>query len=196
MKTGNSPIITTLNNLSSNSEYNGRIIVVLGQPRSGKTTVAKQLSEKLSLPILHTDRLRADMRLHCPWCGFDTEIEPHREEDFINRLLFTISDMGGGIIEGSSIAPRMLPYIIPDAAVMMYRDISPKELLSNCRTWDGPNCWTYKKADTYLLRLFADYRKYAQKWAREVPNLVIETHPDFENGISKAIHFVIRQLKQ
>lgn len=176
-------------------DCSGRVIVILGQPRSGKTTVALELSEKLQLPVLHTDRLRADMRLHCPWCGFDNEIEPHREMEFVDRLLLMISDLGGGIVEGSSIAPRMLPYILPDAAVMVYRDISPEELLNQCRTWDMPTCWTYKKADTYLLKLFSDYHNYAQRWSREIPHLVVETHPYFKKGIENAVNFVIRQLR-
>ena len=79
MKTGKGKIIEGERDLAISIGSGGPVIVIMGQPRSGKTTVARRLSEKLDLPIIHTDRLRADMRLHCPWCGFDNEIEPWKE---------------------------------------------------------------------------------------------------------------------
>ena len=73
----------------------------------------------------------------------------------------------------------------------MYRDIGEEDLLEACREHDGSDIWTYKKADTYLLRLFSDYREYAIAWFDEVPELAVRTAPDFEAGVKEGVERIL-----
>lgn len=193
MKTGSGAVVT-----GELAEGHARkVILVMGQPRSGKTTVARRISETLGLPVLHTDRLRTELGMHCPWCGFDTEIEPCTEPLFLEHLRKATMESDGIIIEGMSVAPRNVGHLSPDAAVVMTANMPPAALLRRCRQYDSPTCWTSGKADTYLLHLFANYRDYGLRWEREARAAgidVVDTAADYEGGIDEAVSFLMRQL--
>ena len=77
--------------------------IILGQPRTGKTTLAKMISEKTGYPIFHTDEHRRKLGYHYPHHGFPTEIDIDYQYEFYKALDTITSIHEDYIIEGSAI---------------------------------------------------------------------------------------------
>lgn len=87
-------------------------IAVIGCPGSGKSTVAKQLHEKLNIPLYHLDQYY--------WLpGWKRPDKDAFEK--IHNALCDKEDGGGWIIEG--MAMRNLPYRIAKADVVIFLDV-------------------------------------------------------------------------
>lgn len=158
--------------------------IILGQPRSGKSTLAKMVSDEKNIPIICTDKYRREWGFHEPWKGFETEINPLRQKDFYNKLLELYNQYEDVILEGSSINPKDISIFNYDSVVLLYKkDISPKEMLSLSRKYD--NDWTTKREDEYLLELFKNYLDYSNNWVQENYNIAIDTS-NFEEGLKIA----------
>ncbi len=155
--------------------------IILGQPRSGKSTLAKMISEENNIPIICTDKYRREWGFHEPWKGYDTEINPQRQKEFYDKLLELYNQYEDVILEGSSINPKDINIFDYDSVVLLYkRNISPNEMLSLSRKYD--NDWTTKREDKYLLELFKNYIDYSNKWVLENPKIAIDTS-NFEEGL-------------
>lgn len=74
-------------------------ILILGQPRSGKSTLAKILSKKLNIPVICTDKYRREWGFHKPHKGYDTEINITRQKEFYNKLLKLYNEFDSVILE-------------------------------------------------------------------------------------------------
>ena len=55
--------------------------IILGQPRTGKSTLARIISNKLNIPIICTDKYRREWGYHEPFKWLDTEISPHKQHE-------------------------------------------------------------------------------------------------------------------
>lgn len=158
--------------------------IILGQPRSGKTTLARMISEEKNIPIICTDKLRREWGFHEPWKGYDTEISPKRKKEFYNKLLDLYNSYESVILEGSAINPKDINIFKYDAAVLLAKvNTNPQDMLKLSRTYD--NDWTTKREDEYLLNLFEYYCNYARIWIKENRNLVVDT-TNFYEGLNIA----------
>ncbi len=158
--------------------------IILGQPRNGKSTLAKMISEEKHIPVICTDDYRRDWGFHEPWKGYDTEINPLRQKEFYDKLLELYNQYDNVILEGSSINPKDINIFDYDSVVLLYkRDISPNEMLSLSRKYD--NDWTTKREDGYLLDLFKNYLDYSKKWVQENPDIAIDTS-NYKEGLEIA----------
>lgn len=83
-------------------------IIIIGCPGSGKTTLAKQLGEKLNLPVIHLDKLQ--------WKG---NWETVRGEEFDN-LLKTEMEKDMWIIDGNY--NRTIPMRLQYCDTVIYLD--------------------------------------------------------------------------
>jgi len=168
-------------------------IIILGQPRSGKSTLAGLLSRELDIPAICTDKYRYDWGFHEPWKGYETEIAPEKQDLFYEKIAALCADYPHFILEGNAINPRDIERFAPDAAVLLARiDITPMECLRLCRQFDKDD-WTCRRDDDYLLKLFADYTRFARKWAAENPELLIDTS-DYNAGIETAHAVILEKL--
>lgn len=157
--------------------------IILGQPRSGKSTLAKIISEELDIPIICTDKYRREWGFHEPWKGYDTEISPDNQMIFYKRLLALYNSYDNVILEGSAINPKDINLFNYDKVVLLYRNLSNNEMLKFSRKYDLD--WTSRREDDYLLHLFEKYIEYSKKWVKANEDIAIDT-TDFENGIELA----------
>ena len=168
-------------------------IIILGQPRSGKSTLARLLSRELSIPSICTDQYRYDWGFHEPWKGYETEIAPEKQDLFYEKIAALCADYPHFILEGNAINPRDIDRFTPDAAVLLARlNITPDECLRLCRRYDK-NDWTCRRDDDYLLKLFTVYAQFARKWAVENPELLVDTS-DYDAGIKAARAMILKKL--
>ena len=106
-------------------------LIILGQPRSGKSTLARIISKELNIPIICTDKYRREWGFHEPWKGYETEIAPEKQKDFYKKLLELYNSYKDVILEGSAINPKDLKLFEYDNAVLLARTrILPKKCLN------------------------------------------------------------------
>ena len=103
--------------------------LILGQPRSGKSTLAKILSVNLGIPIICTDKYRREWGYHEPWKGYSTEISIKNQKEFYIKLLYLYNSYDSVILEGSSINPGDIQLFKNDGVVLLYRNLTSKEML-------------------------------------------------------------------
>lgn len=140
--------------------------IILGQPRSGKSTLARIISKEKNIPILCTDKLRREWGFHEPWKGYDTEIAPQRQMEFYKKLINVYNSYNDVILEGSAINPRDINLFEYDAVVLLAKfDITSEEMFNLSRKYD--NDWTIHREDEYLFELFKNYCQYSNKWIQE-----------------------------
>ena len=163
--------------------------VILGQPRSGKSTLAKELSKEFNIPVICTDKYRREWGFHEPWKGYDTEISPDKQSSFYDKLLELYNSYEDVILEGSAINPKDINLFKNDGVVLLYRNLSNIEMLNQSREW------TSRREDDYLLELFQNYINYAKKWVSENNDIAIDT-TDFENGINKAKEILLNKFQR
>lgn len=169
-------------------------LIILGQPRSGKSTLANMISRELNIPVICTDKYRREWGFHEPWKGYETEIAPEKQKDFYNKILELYNSYSDIILEGSAINPKDLKFFKYDSAVLLSRTkIIPEEMLKLSRKYDKD--WTVKRNDKYLLKLFSNYYEYSKKWVAENPSIVVDTS-DYFNGIKKARKILIDTIKE
>lgn len=175
--------------------YSNKTILIMGQPRSGKTTVAKRMSELLGFPIVHTDRLLCEIMAKTPYYSNYTSSD--MMPVIVSHLRKLKSNYDNVIIEGMSITPMVAHILSPDAMVFMTVNTTPKELLQRCRKYDAPTNWTCNQPDNSLLQLFTMYQEFSSNWetvARDRCIDIIDTAKDYEKGINEAIKSLMRQL--
>ena len=81
----------------------------------------------------------------------------------------------------------------PDRFVLLSRvGITEDEMLYDCRSFDPLDSWTSKRDDTYLLKLFYDYLKYAKEWEEKYSNMLIDTR-NFEVGLQEAFNYLVKE---
>lgn len=155
------------------------IILIMGQPRSGKSTIAQALSEQYSFPIMCTDKYRREWGFHEPWKGFSTEINKNKQNEFYCKLKEFSDSFENVIIEGSAINPKDRNVFNANINILVGRkNLSAAEQLSLTRKYDTG--WTTNRSDEYLLKLFSHYIKYNNEWMNENKEIYSDTS-DFKN---------------
>src|SRR5574344_1015969 len=163
--------------------------VIMGQPRSGKSSLALKLNKCFNIPIICTDKYRREWGYHEPWKNYEAEISPLKEVEFYNRLLELYDSLDDVILEGSAINPKYINMFKCDNYVLLVRkNLSPEEMLLLSRKYD--NDWTTKRDDKYLLELFTNYSNYSKKWSENYKDFVIDTS-NYEIGLEKAFEKLI-----
>lgn len=189
--------------------------IIIGTTHSGKTTLAERLKEKARSQqrkclVISMDEYRMSHRYHCPWCGFDTEIEPWRQVEFQRRLLDdclpSSSEYDDVIIEGNSMSPSSIrldgtlsgEYGWADSVVLLARLTStPNDILRECREHDGKDRYTRAKADTYLLRYFEQTQATAIRWVDEAHgDISVFDTSDIESGVNNAFKYLVKRRKR
>ena len=168
-------------------------ILILGQPRSGKSTVAKKLNDKLNIPIICTDKYRREWGFHEPWKGYETEINPIRQFEFYEKLKNEINNYKDIIVEGSAINPKDRDYFNFDVCILLgrkYLSVTDEFILS--RKYD--NDWTSKRNDDYLIKLFKEYKNFSNIWRMENINIYYDTsnYNNIENIVNEILQNILK----
>lgn len=165
--------------------------IILGQPRSGKSSLAAMLSEELNIPVICTDKYRREWGYHEPWKGYSTEISPNKQSDFYNELLDLYRGYENVILEGSAINPSDIDLFECDGVVLLYRNLNNIEMLKESRKYDSD--WTSRRDDDYLLELFNNYIEYSKQWLKENNKIDTVDTTDYFEGLQKAKDILLKK---
>lgn len=192
-------------------------IAIYGTTHSGRLELANRIKDEVELihknndklpekkvTIIHTNDLRNQYGLHCPWCGFDIEVEPWKEKLFQDIILKHVREAEAQgndivIIEGAMYPDTAAQWLKPDIQVLMVRStVTPKEMLDGARQNDGIGVYTVAKADTYLLKYFAIQQTLAQKWlaaCRDNSDIIISDSYFIDTSVNNASTIVLNRIK-
>jgi len=167
-------------------------ILILGQPRSGKSNLARIISKQINFPIICTDYYRKEWNYHEDHHGYDTEINPSNQMNFYNRLKQVYETYDNLILEGSAINPKDSNFFNPDIVILLSRkNISVEEMFKETRKYD--NDWTKFRGDEYLLNLFETYLDYSKKWAIENKEILVDT-TNYLEGLNNAKNIILSKF--
>lgn len=167
------------------------IIIVLGQPRTGKTILAKELNRKLGYKYISMDKERLNLGYYSK--KFETQIHPINQNRFEKHIQSLVD--GNTLIEGMEIHPDKARRRFKDAIiVMLYRkDMTVGELLEDCRKYDK-GCYTNYKSDKEMIKSLIVHNKVGRKWANETKEKVFDT-TNFEKGLREAYDYIINEIE-
>lgn len=145
-------------------------IMILGICRTGKTTFSKMIQKEFkNYQIIEVDTIISALQKTVPEVpiGFIHDNLPENKlPEFLNLYIQkNISKNGkslGFIINADSIMPRDLVKFFDLSNMAVYyfvsRDLTPKQILENCRKYDCKEEWTTRRTDEKLLEHFKFYK--------------------------------------
>lgn len=163
------------------------VIIILGQPRTGKTILANEINKKLGYNMISMDKERWNLGYYSK--KYDTQIHPLNQNKF-ERHIKSLVD-GNTIIEGMEMHPDKARKRFKDAIiVMLYRkDMTVGELVEDCRKYDKGSYTNYKSNEAMIKSLIV-HNKVGRKWASETKEKVFDT-TDFEKGLTDAYNYIM-----
>ena len=167
------------------------VVIILGQPRTGKTILANEINKKLNYKMISMDKERWNLGYYSK--KYPTQIHPLNQKRFENHIKSLVN--GDTIIEGMEIHPDNARKLFKDAIiVMLYRkDMTVGELVSDCRKYDKGSYTNYKSNEAMIKSLIV-HNKVGRKWASETKERVFDT-TNFEKGLTDAYNYIINEIK-
>lgn len=174
-------------------------ILILGQPRSGKTTVASRIENKYKVPIYHTDILRKELGYGDVSTNnhiFATGIDIQHQKEFYDEIIKLLPN--DYVLEGSAIYPCDVLYFKPDAVVMMSAaGRSLEEMFQDSRKYDTKDSYTRKRTDVELLKLFDIYKEFEENWYAKYRDIVpTAENMDFFSKLEEAEAIIDMQIRR
>lgn len=174
-------------------------ILILGQPRVGKTTLAEKIGKKYKLPVYHTDVLRKDLGYGSVSTNkhiFTTGIEIQYQKNFYDEIISKLPN--DYVLEGSAIYPCDVLYFNPDAVVMLSAvDRSLEQMFQDSRKYDARDSYTGRRTDFELLDLFSIYKEFEENWYSKYHDIVPTiNNMDYALRLSEAEAVIDVQIKK
>lgn len=144
-------------------------ILIFGAPRTGKTTLAKLLSEELeNYHIFSIDAIRDSFGDIFPELEINDMGGKNNEiilPNYIARMLYwhhvELKDKHGYIVEGCQVLPDKAKEIFDkENSIIIYLGhgkLEPDEILKNIRKYDTPDEYSYQRTDEVMLEQCRDY---------------------------------------
>lgn len=138
-------------------------ILILGMPRTGKTTLATKLRKELTnYDLISCDCIR-NMLSNCfPQLGVGPDKSAKKNEEVLPNCIYKLLKYNkkrvdtelGFIIEGAQILPDAANSLFKDSIVIFlgYGKKTPEELLKNIRKYDNEQQYTFKRSDDRILK--------------------------------------------
>ena len=145
-------------------------IMILGICRTGKTTFSKMIQKEFrNYQIIEVDTIIAALQktvTNVPIGFIHDEIKENKLPQFLNLLIEkNVNKNGkelGFIINGDSILPEdLINYFNLENMIVYYfvnEQLSPNEILRNCRKYDAIEEWTTRRSDLELIKHFNFYK--------------------------------------
>ena len=150
-------------------------IMILGICRTGKTTFSKMIQREFNnYQIIEVDTIISALQKtikDIPIGFIHDNLKENRLPEFLNLLIQkNINKNGkelGFIINGDSILPQdLLKYFDLKNMIVYYfvnENLSPEQILTNCRNFDSEKEWTTRWSDDKLLNHFKFYKDIEKK---------------------------------
>jgi len=193
-------------------EYNNKNILILGQPRSGKTTLARMIyANSNQYSLISLDHLRGTFAEVYPELG----ISSNSDERLYNAFSLFVSTF----LKKASKKDKNILYIIEGCDITFEKamelfntednfivfmgktELSVEEMFDNVRYYDGiTNAWTTERSDEELKIWIKDYIRIScdnQRKCSENNILFLDTSHDYDKKIQElASKFVEGKVKK
>lgn len=178
---------------------NKRILLIIGHPRSGKTTLANMVADKIGADMVSMDVFARTFGQVFPDIGMQRE--PDKIEPMFANFLFTYLDNMSDefpnrkfVVEGCHISPKTAAELLDKSkykiVVLGCASIAPEQFANNIRKNDDINAWTVKKDDAELKQIaecFINIGKNAAADCEKYGIQFIDTSSDRESKFSEFI---------
>ena len=176
-------------------------LLILGTPRSGKTTLAEMIADRYGFSFKSTDALVQTFREVLP--ELEMHLEPNKSESKLAPFLFkymywTAAKPAFGnrnyVFEGCHISPKtanqMIDKNLYNLVVLGCPSLTPEQFVQEIKSNDKPYDWTYKKSDEELYQMGQDYinsGKQAESECKELGIKFIDTSFDRESKLKEFV---------
>lgn len=137
-------------------------IIIFGEPRSGKSTLANMIVDKFNYQVIHVDSIRDTFKKIYPELSIapDKAIKNEKFQLFLQEYLYRNTkkeerNKYGYVMEGCETSVYDCNRLYNNDDNIIYYlapvDITPEELFLNIRDNDSENDWTYKLSDAELM---------------------------------------------
>lgn len=185
-----------------------KLIIVGGAPRSGKTTVARELSEELKLSRISIDSIVHAFEKTQP----EAKIRHLGEDDWgvcdrvapflVEQTRWHIQHGIPVIVDGYHLKPETISSNWEDfsfrAVFMGYPNSSGGEQLKTIRGNEKSGDWTLEISDSELLKLldrFVESSRQFQRMCLQAELPFIDVGCDIESGVQRAKE-ILKEIKQ
>ena len=138
-------------------------IIIFGEPRSGKSTLANMIIDKFNYQVIHVDAVRDTFKEIYPELNIAPDIAINNKkfqlfiQEYLNRnTKQEEKNKYGYVVEGCETSvddcnrlfntdENIIYYLAPD-------DITPEEFFNNIRANDTEKDWTFKLSDEELMQ--------------------------------------------
>jgi len=138
-------------------------IIIFGEPRSGKSTLANMIVDKFNYQVIHVDAVRDTFKEIYPELNIapDTAINNKKFQLFIQEYLNRNTkkeerNKYGYVVQGCETSVDDCNRLFnTDENIIYYLapvDITPEEFFNNIRTNDTEYDWTFKLSDKELMQ--------------------------------------------
>lgn len=166
-------------------------IIILGRPRSGKSTLANLLVEKYNYQIIRLDALRDSLTKIYPELNItpDSAIEDKKYFQYINKFLEyrEVEDRGRYLyaIDGCDIKLEDCNKIYNSKKSLIYIlaqvDITPEEMAKNMKKYDTKYDWTYNRTEQELINWCEDSIEKARVLKKEAEQYKLKFYDTASN---------------
>lgn len=137
-------------------------IIIFGEPRSGKSTLANMIADELNYQIIHIDALRNTFAKIYPELNIAPDIAIKNEkfqlfiQEYLDANLKEERNKYGYVMEGceTSVADCNRLFNSKDNIIYYLApvDVTPDEFFRNIRANDTENDWTHNRSDEQLMQ--------------------------------------------
>ena len=139
-------------------------IIIFGEPRSGKSTLANMIVDKYNYQVIHVDSIRDTFKKIYPELNIapDKAMKNKRFQLFLQEYLFMNSkkeerNKYGYVMEGCETSVCDCNRLYNNDNNIIYYlaqvDITPEQLFNNIRENDSKQDWTFKRSDDELIKI-------------------------------------------
>lgn len=166
-------------------------IIIFGEPRSGKSTLANMIVDKFNYQVIHVDAIRDTFKEIYPELNIAPNIAIHNKkfqlfiQEYLNRNTKKEErNKYGYVVEGCETSVEDCDKLFnTDENIIYYLapvDITPEEFFNNIRTNDTEYDWTFKLSDEELMQnvksMITKGRQIKEKCEKYNINFVDSSH--------------------
>lgn len=184
-------------------------ILIFGEPRSGKSTLANMIADEFNYQIIHIDAIRNTFEKIYPELNIAPDIAIKNKklqlfiQEYLNANLEEERNKYGYVMEGCETSVADCDKLFNSENNIIYYlapvDITPEEFFNNIRSNDTKHDWTYKRSDKQLMqsakRIIARGKNYKEECKKYNIRFVDTSHNRKEklDAILKDIKSIISQ---
>lgn len=181
-------------------------ILILGEPRSGKTTLSIMLSNELkNYHIISLDCVRDTFNEIFP----QLEIKPGSKNNFtklpkfVSKMIYynkmNLKENFNYIIEGAQIMPDIAKELFDDSIIIFlgHGNLQPQEILNNIRKYDTPDQYSYERDDEAMLRqIIKDTKKFfdVQEKCKLYGFTYIDTSFNRKEKLNDIVKYILKNI--